>query len=525
MNTSKFIFNNISMGTIALIVVCFSTSTFCATIRIPDQQPNIQAGIDAAKNNDVVLISPGIYYENLVLHDKKIILSSWYYTTALEDYIGQTLIDGGGNSVINVGANSDDTIIMGITIQNGNNGIITSSDIKILNNYIVGNVDGVDYQSGGGGICNDNTIEENLDDGIDLDGPSAVSIIHNTIRNNFDDGVEIRLHEYYGPTLTITIQENIISGNQEDGIQLIDYPDVSDRIFRIERNVFTNNVMAALGLMANGNTIEDYSSAPIPERVYLINNTFINNNYCVTGGANLIALNNIFENTLNIGLKKVGNNSIASYNLFWNNRIDYEQSTVDIETTVFANPLINHDYTLMEGSPAINSGTNSFIWLGETLLNIPKTDYSGSKPDIGAFEYENEFGGTSQYTDSGGCFIATAVYGSQNHKHVQILREFRDNFLIFSQPGRIFIKLYYIYSPMITNFLSNHSHINNFVRWSLLPIICIIWFFLKIGYPITLCIINLLIIGIFGLIIRRNYNGQENGHIIKQQSDNFRQIL
>lgn len=48
---------------------------------------------------------------------------------------------------------------------------------------------------------------------------------------------------------------------------------------------------------------------------------------------------------------------------------------------------------------------------------------------------------------SGGCYIATAVYGSYGCPEVWILRRFRDYSLAMSISGRLFIKFYYKVSP------------------------------------------------------------------------------
>ena len=55
--------------------------------------------------------------------------------------------------------------------------------------------------------------------------------------------------------------------------------------------------------------------------------------------------------------------------------------------------------------------------------------------------------GKSQTQSSGGCYIATAVYGSYNCPQVYIMRRYRDNVLMSTWYGRLFIKLYYAISP------------------------------------------------------------------------------
>ncbi len=56
-------------------------------------------------------------------------------------------------------------------------------------------------------------------------------------------------------------------------------------------------------------------------------------------------------------------------------------------------------------------------------------------------------GGGGDSGGGGGCFIATAAYGSYLDPHVQILRNFRDEYLLNNRPGRVFVRLYNHYSP------------------------------------------------------------------------------
>lgn len=52
---------------------------------------------------------------------------------------------------------------------------------------------------------------------------------------------------------------------------------------------------------------------------------------------------------------------------------------------------------------------------------------------------------------SGGCFIATAVYEDENHFNLIVLRSFRDNFLSKYYLGRGFISFYYEHGPKLAN--------------------------------------------------------------------------
>ncbi len=106
----------------------------------------------------------------------------------------------------------------------------------------------------------------------------------------------------------------------------------------------------------------------------------------------------------------------------------------------------------------------------------------------------------------GGCFIATAAYGSLMAPHVKILRDFRDRFLLHNSVGKGFTHLYYTYSPPMADFIAKHDNLRSVVRVSLLPIVGVSWVVLKFGPATTMALILLLISGFIGFVrFRRKY--------------------
>ena len=362
------------------------------TIRIPADMNDIQSGVNQAVEGDTILVAPGEYYEHLLIHDKAIVLGSWYLITGDTSYIRKTIINGNnGNYVLNIANPGEGNLsIIGFTIRNGDDGITASKgEFELRHNIITACNDGIDYESGSGGRCYKNIFENNSDDGIDLDGAINIIIENNIIRNNDDDGIEIRLHKYSGPILSYNIIGNLIEGNDEDGIQLIDYPDISDRIFHIERNIIVNNKMAGLGCMSDGNTRENYEGANIPEPIFLVNNTIVNHRYGVTGGGKMIAINNIIIDSDMVAMKNVQENSIVSYCNFWENGTNFDNCNIDSTNMFYGDPTLDETFQIIDGSICINNGTAIFIWQEDTVLNISPSNYNGSAPDIGAFEFED----------------------------------------------------------------------------------------------------------------------------------------
>jgi subtilisin family serine protease len=103
----------------------------------------------------------------------------------------------------------------------------------------------------------------------------------------------------------------------------------------------------------------------------------------------------------------------------------------------------------------------------------------------------------------GGCFIATAAYGSLMGPHIKVLRDFRDRFLITNIVGKATVKLYYKYSPPVADFITRHANLRAMVRMSLLPVVGMSWVAIKLGPLSTTALMVFFGISLIGLVSLR----------------------
>ena len=436
-----------------LLMLALTMSAPCALlyaqtlIRVPQDQPTVQAGINAAVNGDTVLVAEGTYSVNLVL-TKKIVLGSLYIIDDSTSHISKTILDGGtpshpdsGSVLLILDGTDSTTVISGFTIQNGSGTKASWGGIS----YIVGG--GISIIGGGATvthnvIANNDCVTTTLGcgaAGIDVEpnaantlGPKPWVIANNVIANNssnstapststtgFSDGGGLGLGGQ-GRLMNNIIRNNSAAGTKYGagaGVAIYGLPGPADIL--ISGNLIMSNTASS-----EGGGIAMWVNMPYRPNVHFQNNiisgntagvkgaamfafsgdySLVNNTIATNGGTNAFAL---FESIS--GENRGALNFRLLNNIIWNpgstnefNSVVYAAGSYnDVRGGLTGTGNINNDPLFISThpdslawfqyySPCRDAGVASAT-VGGTLLTAPTVDYYGhprsGTPDIGAFE-------------------------------------------------------------------------------------------------------------------------------------------
>jgi len=142
------------------------------------------------------------------------------------------------------------------------------------------------------------------------------------------------------------------------------------------------------------------------------------------------------------------------------------ESEFYIPRGLFAGPVM----VLLDGqeiSPIINENDNS-IYIGMTV------DGKGEHV-IEIIETKNVGMESQEVSNGGGCLIATAAFGSEMAPQVQLLREIRDNTVLQTESGVLFMtsfnQFYYSFSPVIADYERENYVFKEAVKLALTPLL------------------------------------------------------
>ena len=155
---------------------------------------------------------------------------------------------------------------------------------------------------------------------------------------------------------------------------------------------------------------------------------------------------------------------------------------------------VQYDLTTFsaEGGSVTEPGEGVFTFDGGAVVDLVATpdegyqfvDWTGDvdtiadiESDMTTITVDDNYSITANFVaaPSGGCFIATAAYGTSTAEQIDVLREFRDNALLENTAGSLFVSLYYQLSPPVADFIAGNEPLRILVRELLIdPIVYVV---------------------------------------------------
>ena len=127
---------------------------------------------------------------------------------------------------------------------------------------------------------------------------------------------------------------------------------------------------------------------------------------------------------------------------------------------------------------------------------------------------DNSYSITANFDSTGSrcCCVATAAYGTPMAEEIQILREFRDEYLLTNPVGKSLVEFYYSASPPMAEFITEHPSLKPVARVGLLPAVAMSTIAVNTTIPDKIAIIGLVALVSVALAVwatRRRGRGPE----------------
>ena len=182
------------------------------------------------------------------------------------------------------------------------------------------------------------------------------------------------------------------------------------------------------------------------------------------------------------GIPRRGMDTLASFFLSEAMAAD---SPVSRSADVMAGQTGSFAHQTMDSGEAVSgAGNGGFVAVLDHLL--PGTVYY-----IRAYALTTKgevyYGNQVSVRTADACFIATASFGTFLHPSVNVLRDFRDAFLVNHGLGKRLVDLYYTLSPPLADVIAANPVLRGTVRMLLLPCVGFSWLALQTGLGAAWC--------------------------------------
>ena len=438
-------------------------------IHVPDDYPTIQAALNVSADGDTIMVAAGEYDTFWVADKANInIISTEGATVTTAIYsvrYGWFMAGVADSENINIeGINFDGTKLSGggnvfgilyldstgriadLTVENfigtGSGagvaiiGDVGSSTVEITGSTISNNGIGIWVLSNSTQEAHFNNIVGNTDYGVRNDGGETVYATHNwwgdaTGPSGFGpgDGDAVSSNVNFEPWLgaqsvTQTVEDDTVDAIDEADIQVVVTGKATVTIARYASNphpLSGSGALASLNLLAQ----ETYLPLDIWRDVRASN---------IEPGTEFEL--RLYYTDAEVTAADVDEESLR---LFWWDDTDWVQC---LESGV---------------NTASTNGYSGYMWAKITEDTTP------SLADLRGTEFGG-YGHPSPPPGPCGCFIATAAYGTDRAKEIDILREFRNTILLPNNLGAKLVSFYYRTSPLIANFGCQHEVLRTAVR-------------------------------------------------------------
>jgi hypothetical protein len=366
-------------------------------IHVPADYNTIQAGINAAGPGDTVLVSDGIYYEQInFLGKKPLTVASEFLTTGDENHITSTIIDGSmitdsiNGSIVNFKLGEDTTsVLCGFTIRNGNIGTLISDTVE----YEI-----IQDRSGGGIFifnCGAKIIHNHITENHVVDTGLPGNPI-NVWGGGVYQGPYVQQEEHW-----VILDHNVVDHNSTgcDSRGAIGAGIAVESSALITNNDITENIATGEGTaFAWGGGLVGSNDPSLPSQVkFIVNNNTISNNQVISPGYAAEAAGAVFEHAV----------SVVSENVIENNMVVAPSGNSYSSGMLILRP---QEGTLVSGNYFHGNMTNG--WIGGLIIF---SDYSSIYQDTATVLVENNYFIGNEGHNVGGMMIENSLVILQNN--------------------------------------------------------------------------------------------------------------